>query len=430
MDSTILLLFLALLIGASFGYFLGRKSPNTALGDLNVKLAVLEEQKRQLEAQKSEQDQNQKMMKEDFNEVVKRLQEQMKSEFHVMANNIFEEKTDKFKKTSQENITQILSPFKEQIDQFKKDVGEKYSNESKERFSLQNKIDELMNLNKVMSEEAKNLTTALKGDVKKQGSWGEFKLERLLEISGLNKNTEYVVQGKGMGLKNEEGNNEQPDFVILLPDNKHIVVDSKVSLVSYVQFVEATTDDQRDLARAALMKSIRDHIDGLSSKHYYLNEKLTAPEFTFMFSPFEGALSLIIDMNVPNQGISLMQYAWERKIAIVTPMTMMASLKTISSLWRFARQESNALKIADSAGKIYDKFCGFVSDMEDAGKAITKASETHQEAFKKLSLGKDNMFTQFERLKVLGAKTKKSLDSSYVDGILDGEANNVLTEEE
>jgi DNA recombination protein RmuC len=339
----------------------------------------------------------------------------MKSDFQVLANNIFEEKSDKFKKSSQENINQILSPLKDQIEQFKKDVGEKYSTESKERFSLQGKIDELMNLNKTMSEEAKNLTTALKGDVKKQGSWGEFKLERLLEISGLDKDTEYVVQGKGMGLKNEEGNNEQPDFVILLPENKHIVVDSKVSLVSYVQYVEATTEEQRDLARGALFKSVRDHIDGLSSKHYYLNEKLTAPEFTFLFSPFEGALSLIIDMNVPNQGISLMQYAWERKIAIVTPMTLMASLKTISSLWRFARQESNALKIADSAGKIYDKFCGFVTDMEEAGKSIAKASEHHQEAFKKLSLGKDNMFTQFDKLKVLGAKTKKNFDGKYLD---------------
>jgi DNA recombination protein RmuC len=406
---------LALFMGSVIGYFLGRKSPNNALSELNVKLAVLEEQKRQLEVQKTEQDQNLKKMKEDFNDVVKKLQEQMKSDFQVLANNIFEEKSDKFKKSSQENINQILSPLKDQIEQFKKDVGEKYSTESKERFSLQGKIDELMNLNKTMSEEAKNLTTALKGDVKKQGSWGEFKLERLLEISGLDKDTEYVVQGKGMGLKNEEGNNEQPDFVILLPENKHIVVDSKVSLVSYVQYVEATTEDQRDLARGSLFKSVRDHIDGLSSKHYYLNEKLTAPEFTFLFSPFEGALSLIIDMNVPNQGISLMQYAWERKIAIVTPMTLMASLKTISSLWRFARQESNALKIADSAGKIYDKFCGFVTDMEEAGKSIAKASESHQEAFKKLSLGKDNLFTQFDKLKVLGAKTKKSFDGKYLE---------------
>jgi DNA recombination protein RmuC len=346
---------------------------------------------------------------------MKKMQDQMKSDFSLIANNIFEEKTDKFKKTSQENLNIILNPFKEQIEQFKKDVNEKYTTESKERFSLQSKIDELMNLNKTITEETKNLTTALKGDVKKQGNWGEFKLEKILESSGLEKGKEYVAQAKGQGLKNEEGNTEQPDFIVFLPENKHIIIDSKVSLLSYAQFVEATTDEAREEARGQLLESVKNHIDNLSSKNYHLNDQLMSPEITFLFTPLEGALSLIIDMQVPRLNMTLMQYAWEKKIAIVTPLTLMATLKTIASIWRFVRQEANAVKIADAAGKIYDKFYGFVSDMEDVQKSLEKASLSHQEAFNKLNKGRGNLFNQFEGLKKLGAKAAKDLDKKYLE---------------
>lgn len=379
--------------------------------ELNVfskEKAVLEEQKKNLEK-----------MREDYESSMKKMQDQMKSDFSLIANNIFEEKTDKFKKTSQENLNLILNPFKEQIEQFKKDVNEKYSTESKERFSLQGKIEELMNLNKTITEETKNLTTALKGDVKKQGNWGEFKLEKLLEASGLEKGREYVAQAKGQGLKNEEGNAEQPDFIVYLPEDKHIIIDSKVSLPAYTQFVEATTDEAREEARAALFDSLRDHIDNLSQKKYHMNEKLMTPEITFLFSPFEGALSLVIDMPVPRLNMTLMQYAWEKKIALVSPLTLMATLKTIASIWRFVRQEANAIKIADAAGKIYDKFHGFVTDMEEVQKSIDKASLAHSEAFSKLKTGRGNLFNQFDQLKKLGAKAAKNLDKKYLDVDLD-----------
>jgi len=377
--------------------------------------AVLEEQKSALQQRFEEQKKNFDKMKEDFDGSMKKMQDQMKSDFSLIANNIFEEKTDKFKKSSQENLNLILNPFKEQIEQFKKDVNDKYSNESKERFSLQSKIDELMNLNKTITEETKNLTTALKGDVKKQGNWGEFKLEKLLESSGLEKGKEYVAQAKGQGLKNEEGNTEQPDFIVYLPENKHIIIDSKVSLLAYTQFVEATTDEGREVAKGLLFESVKNHIDNLSSKNYHMNEQLMSPEITFLFTPFEGALSLIIDMQVPRQNMTLMQYAWEKKIAIVTPLTLMATLKTIASIWRFVRQEANAVKIADAAGKIYDKFHGFVTDMEDVQKSIEKANQTHTEAFNKLKFGRGNLFNQFENLKKLGAKAAKDIDKKYLE---------------
>ncbi len=386
--------------------------------ELNVfskEKAVLEEQKAALQQRFEEQKKNIEKMREDFESSMKKMQDQMKSDFSLIANNIFEEKTDKFKKTSQENLNLILNPFKEQIEQFKKDVNEKYSTESKERFSLQGKIEELMNLNKTITEETKNLTTALKGDVKKQGNWGEFKLEKLLESSGLEKGREYVAQAKGQGLKNEEGNSEQPDFIVYLPDNKHIIIDSKVSLVAYTQFVEATTDESREEARSALFESMKNHIDNLNSKNYHMNEKLMTPEITFLFTPFEGVLSLIIDMPVPRMNMTLMQYAWEKKIALVSPMTLMATLKTIASIWRFVRQEANAIKIADAAGKIYDKFHGFVSDMEEVQKNIDKASQSHTEAFNKLKSGRGNLFNQFDNLKKLGAKAAKDIDKKYLE---------------
>jgi DNA recombination protein RmuC len=387
----------------------------TELNAYSMEKAVLEEQKTTLNHRFEEQKKNLEKMKDDFESLMKKMQDQMKSDFSLIANNLFEEKTDKFKKSSQENLNHILNPFKEQIEQFKKDVNEKYSNESKERFSLQSKIDELMNLNKTITEETKNLTTALKGDVKKQGNWGEFKLEKLLESSGLEKGREYVAQGKGQGLKSEDGSLEQPDFIVFLPENKHIIIDSKVSLLAYVQFVEAEADEARETAKALLFESVKSHIDNLSSKNYHQNEQLVSPEITFLFTPFEGALSLIIDMQVPRHNMTLMQYAWEKKIAIVTPLTLMATLKTIASIWRFVRQEANAVKIADAAGKIYDKFAGFVSDMEDVQKNLEKASQSHTEAFNKLKIGRGNLFNQFDHLKKLGAKVSKDIDKKYLD---------------
>lgn len=351
----------------------------------------------------------------DFKKQVEESQNKMKIEFENLANKIFDEKSNTFKNSSKENLENILNPLKTQIDSFKKDINDKYSNEEKERFSLKREIENLTNLNKAITEETQNLTTALRSEVKKQGGWGEIKLELLLERSGLEKGKEYITQGKGMGLKSESGGTALPDVIVHLPENKHIIVDSKVSLKAYLDFIDGESPETKNQSLDSLFNSIKNHIDGLSGKRYEFNEKLFTPEFTFIFFPLEGALSLVIDMEVPRLGQSLMQYAWEKSIVIVTPTTLMATLRTVASIWRFDKQEKNALEIALQGGKLYDKFVGFVGDLENIKKNIDNTGASYDEAMKKLKTGRGNLIDQVERMKTLGAKAKKSLPDDIVE---------------
>ncbi len=344
----------------------------------------------------------------------KKLQDSVKSEFKNLANEIFEEKTQRFKKTSKENIENILGPLKTQIEKFEKEVGNKYANEEKERYSLKKEVRNLVTTREALAEETKKLTSALKSDIKKQGVWGEIKLERILEHSGLEEGREYILQGKGMGLKSKEGAQQLPDAIVNLPEEKHIIIDSKVSLKSYWDFING--EDNKEVLEN-LFSSVRSHIDDLSRKEYQSNSKLTAPEFVVLFFPLEGALSLIMDMNVPNQNKNLLEYAWDKSVVLVTPSNLMATLKTIASLWRHAKLKQTYLEIAKESGNMYDKFVGFLKDLLNIEHHLSKAQDSYESAENKLKTGRGNLISKAKKIKELGATTTKSIPEEFLTDI-------------
>ncbi len=322
-------------------------------------------------------------------------------EFKNIANEIFEDKSKKFTDTSKASLTTILSPLQEKISQFEKRVEETYDKESKERFSLAREIKSLQELNNRISEEAINLTNALKGDNKAQGSWGEFVLESILEKSGLVKGREYEVQ---VSMKAEDGSKLQPDVVVHLPESRDIIIDSKVSLKAW----DAYNAADEDSARTELMKqhvaSIRNHVNGLSSKDYQNLADVNSLDYVFLFMPIEAAYTAAIQED-PN----LFQYAFERNIIFVVPTTLLTSLKTVQNLWRLAQQNQNANEIAEKAGALYDKFVAFVDDLEEIGNRIDTSKKSYEKAHNKLVSGRGNLVRRAETLRELGAKTSKQL---------------------
>lgn len=325
-------------------------------------------------------------------------------EFKNIANEIFEDKSKKFTDTSKASLSTILSPLQEKISQFEKRVEETYDKESKERFSLAREIKSLQELNNRISEEAVNLTNALKGDNKAQGSWGEFVLESILEKSGLVKGREYEVQ---VSMKSEDGSKLQPDVVVHLPESRDIIIDSKVSLKAWDAY--NATDEQG--SRSELMKqhvaSIRNHVNGLSSKDYQNLSGVNSLDYVFLFMPIEAAYTAAIQED-PN----LFQYAFERNIIFVVPTTLLTSLKTVQNLWRLAQQNQNANEIAEKAGALYDKFVAFVEDLEEIGNRIDASKKSYEKAHNKLVSGRGNLVRRAETLKELGAKTSKQLKAA------------------
>ena len=311
----------------------------------------------------------------------KKLQDSVKSEFKNLANEIFEEKTQRFKKTSKENIENILEPLKTQIEKFEKEVGNKYANEEKERYSLKREIEKLTSVHETLDKETKSLTEALKSDPQKQGSWGEIKLERILELSGLQKGKDYKTQ---VELEQEDGDKQRPDAIVYLPNNKQIVIDAKVSLKPYWDYLQSDNSSDETTLKNKLFSSVKSHIDNLSSKEYHKHTGLNSPDFTVLFFPLEGALSVVMDMNVPNQNTTLLGYAWGKtnKIVILTPSNLMASLKIISSMWMLAKQELNAKTIAKKSGDLYDKFVGFIQDLENIKHHLDKTQELHMKVLR------------------------------------------------
>ena len=324
-------------------------------------------------------------------------------EFKNIANEIFEDKSKKFTDTSKASLSTILSPLQEKISQFEKRVEETYDKESKERFSLAREIKSLQELNNRISEEV-NLTNALKGDNKAQGSWGEFVLESILEKSGLVKGREYEVQ---VSMKSEDGSTLQPDVVVHLPESRDIIIDSKVSLKAWDAY--NATDEQG--SRSELMKqhvaSIRNHVNGLSSKDYQNLSGVNSLDYVFLFMPIEAAYTAAIQED-PN----LFQYAFERNIIFVVPTTLLTSLKTVQNLWRLAQQNQNANEIAEKAGALYDKFVAFVEDLEEIGNRIDTSKKSYEKAHNKLVSGRGNLVRRAETLKELGAKTSKQLKAA------------------
>lgn len=336
------------------------------------------------------------------------LQKKFTTEFENIANKILEKNSEKFTAANQKNIGEVLNPLKEKIHLFEKKVEDTYQKGLKDQTELRAELLKLYDLNNKISEEANNLTKALKGDVKKQGNWGEVVLERILERSGLNEGEQGYQ--KQFSDTTEEGKRIQPDIVINLPDNKHIIVDSKVSLIAYERAVNADTDEQRQKFVKEHLLSLRAHIKGLSEKHYQSASKLNSPDFVLLFIPIEASFSVAVQ-----EDQELFSYAWDQKVVMVSPSTLLATLRTISSIWQQENQTKNALEIAKQSGALYDKFVAFVGDMESLGKNLDTTRKTYDAAVNKLHTGAGNLVRRAENIKKLGAKATKELPRNLLD---------------
>lgn len=338
------------------------------------------------------------------------LQQRFKLEFENIANRVLDEKTEKFTLQNRTNLDIILKPLKENIKAFEDKVDKVYKDESDERNILKGVISQLMAQSKQIQEDANNLTKALKGDNKKQGNWGEVILERVLERSGLIKDREYRIQ---FSLSSSEGSRMQPDVIIDLPDQKHIVVDSKVSLIAYERLVTAETEEQREIELKQHLFSIKSHIQGLSAKNYHELYQINSPDFVLLFIPIESSFAIAVQ-----QDTELFNYAWDKKVVIVSPSTLLATLRTIASIWKQERQNRNVLEIARLSGSMYDKFVGFLADMEGIGRNLKMSQDAYDKALNKLSRGAGNLSNTSEKIKKLGARATKQIDSKFLDTII------------
>ena len=330
------------------------------------------------------------------------IQKKFTTEFENIANRILKKNSEEFTAANQKNIGEVLNPLKEKIYLFEKKVEDTYQKGLKDQTDLRAELKKLYDLNSKISEEAGNLTKALKGDVKKQGNWGEVVLERILERSGLNEGEQgYQKQFSDVS---EDGKRIQPDIVINLPDNKHIIIDSKVSLIAYERAVNSATEAERTSNIKEHLVSIKNHIKGLSEKHYQTARRLNSPDFVLLFIPIESSFSLAVQ-----EDHELFSYAWDQKIVIVSPSTLLATLRTISSIWQQENQTRNAMEIARQGGALYDKFVNFVGDLERIGSSIDASRKNYDAAMNKLKDGQGNLIRSAEKLKELGAKTNKEL---------------------
>ena len=339
-------------------------------------------------------------------EEVEKLQEKFTKEFENLANKILEEKTSKFTEQNKENLKNILTPLQDKIQLFEKKVEDTHKESIDYHAALRQQILGLKEMNAQMSKETLNLTKALKGDSKMQGNWGELILERVLEKSGLEKGREYEVQ---QSFVTEDGNRVFPDVVINLPDGKKMVVDSKVTLTAYERYTNEEDEAEKVQHLKEHVMSIRRHVDQLSEKNYQDLYQMESPDFVLLFIPIESAFALAL-----NEDTSLYNKAFEKNIVIVTPSTLLATLRTIDSMWTNQKQQENALEIARQAGALYDKFEGFVSDLLLIGKKMDEGKKVYEESMKKLSTGNGNLITSVEKLKKMGAKAKKALPENIL----------------
>lgn len=346
------------------------------------------------------------------------LQQKFKMEFEHIANQILEEKTSRFTAQNKLSMDQILSPLKENIKAFEEKVDRVYKSESDERNILKGVISQLMDQSRQIQEDANNLTRALKGDNKKQGNWGEIILERVLERSGLVKDREYRVQSS---FNTANGNRVQPDVIIDLPDDKHIVVDAKVSLIAYEKSVSAASEEEREYWLKQHLLSLKGHVQDLSGKNYQALYQINSPDFVLLFIPIESSFGVAVQKDA-----EIFNYAWDRKVVIVSPSTLLATLRTISSIWKQERQNRNVLEIARLSGSMYDKFVGFLTDMEGIGRNIRQSQDAYDKALNKLSSGAGNLAHTAEKIKKLGARTTKQIDSRLLDPAFDQDENPII----
>ncbi|MCK5822865.1 MAG: DNA recombination protein RmuC [Bacteroidales bacterium] len=344
---------------------------------------------------------------------LEQLYKKFNTEFENLANKIFEEKSQKFTQQNKTNIDEILHPLNEKIKDFEKKIDDTYEKGLKDQTALQAELLKLHDLNNRISLEASNLTKALKGDVKKQGNWGEMILDRILENSGLIKDEEYKTQ---VSIKDDKGSRYQPDVVVYLPDKKNIIIDSKVSLVAYEHWVNAETEAEKEKYIKEHLTSIKNHIKELSEKKYQLLEGLNTPEYVLLFVPIEASFSIAIqeDKNIFN-------YAWNNKIVIVSPSTLIATLMTVASIWKQENQTKNAIEIARQSGALYDKFVGLLNDLIDVGKKLDSTQNSYKLSMKKLSEGSGNLIHKIETIKKLGAKSSKEIPQKLIDRAIEQE---------
>jgi len=440
MNETFLFLLLAavcLLIGAFIGNRFARLKQKSETGKLEERLLQAKNQEEKLEERlgqalnekdtiRNEKDfLNSELVKRntEFDNLdqknreqkaeVEKLQEKFTKEFENLANRILDEKSTKFTKQNKESLEVLLNPLSEKIKVFEKRVEDSNKESGIRHAALRQQIIGLKELNEQMSKEATNLTKALKGDSKIQGNWGELVLERVLEKSGLEKDREYFVQNS---FTTDDGKRVLPDVVLHLPDNKKMIIDSKVSLVAYERFVNAEEEELRPRFLKEHIASLRKHIDQLSAKNYQDIYHIESPDFVLLFVPIEPAFAIAI-----NQDNNLYNWAFEKNIVIVTPSTLLATLRTIDSMWTNEKQQQNAIEIATQAGRLYDSFVRLSDDLLKVGAQMDTAKNTYAGAMKKLSEGKGNLVTRVEKLKKLGAKASKHIDQKLLERAKDNE---------
>lgn len=417
--TTILIVLLAAAAGVAIGHFMGKSK----LSRLEERNRSLDEQLKSSEIQLKEETRRaneaenklaglnadyrnlEERLKEQKQEL-EQMQEQFQTHFENLANKILEEKSKKFTEQNREKLDQILKPLGEKIEEFRKRVEEGQKEDMKGRSALEQHLKTLQNLNQNMAEEAKNLTKALKGDTKRQGNWGEVILQRILERSGLQKGREYEIQQSFTG---SDGTRLQPDVIVNLPDEKHLVIDSKVSLKAYERYVSADDEAEQEKALKSHITSLRAHVKSLSGKDYQKLYDHNSPDFILMFIPIEPAFGLAMQHDP-----ELYNEAFERNIIIVSPTTLLATLATIDNVWKQEYQNKNAMEIASRGGALYDKFVLFVESMKDIGNRIEQTQRSYSDAMTRLSSGSGNLVRQVEMLRELGAKASKKLPADMI----------------
>lgn len=387
-----LILILAILISSGIGVYIG-----TTIAKLKAKSdrAELNEENRTLKDKLDNQE----------NDLIEK-QKQLRNEFELLANDILDKKSEKFTLKNKENLKTILDPLKEKIESFEKKVDDTHKESIEHHATLHQQIIGLNKLNEKISKDAINLTNALKGDSKAQGDWGETQLEIILEKVGLKKGIHYSTQG---GYRDEDGKLKKPDFIINLPDNKHLIVDSKVSLTAYENYYNAENEDIKAENLKKHIASIKKHIRELGEKEYTELYGINTPDYVLMFMPIEPALLIAL-----NENNKLYLEALDKDVVLVSTSTLLATLSTVSSIWQQEDQKKNVLEIAKRAGAMYDKFEGFVQDLLKIGKSINSSKESYDDAMNKLVDGKGNLIVSIEKIKKLGAKAKKSLPENIL----------------
>ncbi len=345
-------------------------------------------------------------------------QNKLQLQFEKMANEILEKKSEKFAEQNQKNITLILKPLGDKIKSFEQSVNDKHEKDQTSRAVLSTEIKMLQAANQKISQDAINLTKALKGDSKVQGDWGELQLEVLLENAGLHKGIHFRTQNS---MKDEDGNDKRPDCIIDLPNHKNLIIDSKVSLTAFEKITNAEDDIQKQIFLKQHVESLKKHIKDLGGKDYPNLYSMNAPDYVLMFIPMEPAMTLALQ-----EDSEIFNLALNKNIILVSTSTLLATMRTVSFIWQQENQKKNVLEIARQSGALYDKFCGFVSDLEGVGKAIEIAQKKYDAAENKLNQGRGNLITSVERIKILGAKTNKSIskeqqDKSFIESLPDDE---------